>query len=518
MTGRIGGAVAGLARAGTRGGLRPWLLGAALWLVPVAGVLGAQPVPCARFDVPWWMLTATRFLQTSGSGPRTSGATFDRHYVDRRVLRRTATGYRLELRRIRLGLSDLPAQVVVEYAPSGAVVRITGDVEALAKDVAPLTMKPCAALQSGVTWPDLGGRSDTLRTPLQRSITRSVAARPVTVGAIDSLGGRLAVVEARRYVTDTARGDLTRQRPNQPAEILHPWTVLSGDEVERQFVRVQDGMVLFRERVRHLAGRGWVPPHDVKDTVQIRVESRTVERIVDSASADLVLAFSRRGERSVSATTRDTVALHYREWRGDTLVLRQFRRSGARDELRTVWRDSLLVGVTLVQPGTALQDPGPIRRVLVVADGALHDSGSREPKVSLPSNPWSIALDGYEDVLAPALLGVPADSVPHRFSMYGMQGDSGAWLHWNVSVLPRGAVRVARFTTLQQQWVGSVIFTPTGELLLMNFGGQAGATRLPASGTRLEALLEQQRGIVSREDMIPPGAAPPSSARPASVP
>lgn len=473
---------------------------------------------CARLDTPFWMLSATRFSQASGTAPRLSAASFERHVVDRRVLRRTPTGYRLEIRRIRLGLTDLPATIVVEYAPTGAIQRITGDAEALARDVSPLTIKPCAELVPGATFADLGGRADTLRTPVQRSVTRSVPAKPVQVGTIDSLGGRLAVLEARRFVTDTARGDITRTRPNQPAEQLHPWTVMSGDEVERQFVRVKDGMVLFRERVRRLAGRGWVPPHDPKDTVQVRVESATVERIVDSASADIVLAFSRRGERSVSATNRDTVALHYREWIGDTLVLRQVRRSGWRDELRTTWKDGALVGAVLVEPGTATQPPGPVRRTFSVTKGYLTDAGSREPQVATPSNPWSIALDGFEDALVPALMTIPADSQGHRFSMYGVQGDRGTWFHWSVSVLPRGKVRVARFTTLQQQWVGTIIFTDAGELLLVNLGGQAGVTRVPAMGTRLQVLLEQQRGTISREDMVPAGAAagtpPAAGARP----
>ena len=484
----------------------------------LAAPIGAQGL-CAKLDVPYWLVSATRFAQASGVAPRMVSASVERHYIDRRVLRRTPTGFRLEIRRIRLGISDLPATVVVEYAPTGAVQRISGDAEVLAKDVAPLPMKACAELVPGATLVDLGGRSDTLRSAAQRSVTRSVPAKPVQVGTIDTLGGRLAVLEARRYVTDTARGDFTRQLPNKPAELLHPWTVMSGDEVERQYVRAQDGMVLFRERVRRLAGRGWVPPHDLKDTVQVRVETVSVERLVDSATADGVLAFSRRGERSVSATARDTVAMHHREWKGDTLVLRQFRRSGWRDEFRTVWRDSQLVSAMLIEPGTATQPPGPVRRAFTVTKGFLSDAGAREPQVATPTHPWAIALDGYEDALVPALLAVPADSQPHRFSMYGMQGDKGVWFNWSVSVLPRGAVKVARFTTLQQQWVGTVIFTNAGELLLVNLGGQAGVTRVPAAGTRLQVLLEQQRGTISREDMVPAGSAPAAgAARPPQSP
>ena len=85
-----------------------------------------------------------------------------------------------------------------------------------------------------------------------------------------------------------------------------------------------------------------------------------------------------------------------------------------------------------------------------------------------------------------------------------MQNDRGAWLDWSVRILQRGAVRVARFQTLQRQWVGSLVFTPTGELLLMNLGGTQSVTRVPGAGTRLAALLEAQKGKLLRDDLLPP--------------
>ena len=265
-----------------------------------------------------------------------------------------------------------------------------------------------------------------------------------------------------------------------------------------------DGQVVFREHSRKVSGRGWVPPHPVGDTVPVFVQTESVERVVDSAVAAIVLNFPRRGELLVSATPRDTVALHYREWRGDTLVVRQVRRSGWRDELRTVWRDSQLVSATLIEPGNVTQAAGQSRRQFRVERGFLRDAGSRDSVVATPAHPWAIALDGFEDALVPALLAVRADSQPHRFSMYGLQGDRGSWLDWSVTIVPRGTVRVARFYTLQQKWVGSFIFTPTGELLFANLGGAQGVTRVPASGTRLSALLEAQQGKIQREDLLPP--------------
>ena len=469
-----------------------------------AGALAAQG-PCARLDSPWWQLGATRFFQGSGEGQRAMSIGIERHFVDRRVLRRVASGYRLDITRTKLGLRDTTVRIVVEYAANGAVSRISGDTASLARDVSQLLVTPCAELSAGRTFADLGWRTDTARTVVQRSVTRTMTVRPITVGpAVDTLGARLTVVTVQRSVSDTSRGLLLRTMPNSQVDTLKPWTMLGGEDTERQLIRLPDGLVLFREHARRVNGRGWIPPHPVGDTVPVRVEMASLERVVDSTTAAGILNFLRRGELLVSATTRDTVALHYREWRGDTLIVRQFRRSGWRDELRTVWHDSLLAGAVLIEPGNATQQAGPFRRAFRVERGALRDAGAKDSLVATPSHVWSIALDGFEDALVPALLKIPADSQPHRFSMYGIQNDRGAWLDWSVSIVQRGSVRVAKFTTLQRRWVGSFIFTPTGELLVVNLGGPQGVSRVPAAGTRLAALLETQRSKVRREDLLPP--------------
>ena len=461
--------------------------------------------PCARLDAPWWQLGATRFFQGSGEGQRAMSLGLERHFVDRRVLRRTGSGFRLDILRTKLGLRDTTVNVAVDYASNGAVARITGDTAALARDVSPLLMARCAELTPGRTLADLGSRIDTVRTVVQRSVTRTVTVRPFTVGPmIDTLGGRLTVVAVQRSVSDTARGQLLRTSPTSQVDTVKPWTVLGGEEVERLLIRPADGSVVFREHVRRANGRGWIPPHPLSDTVPVRVETASVERVVDSSVAVGVLSFPRRGELLVSATSRDTVALHYREWRGDTLVVRQVRRSGWRDEFRTVWRDSKLAGAVLVEPGTAMQQAGPFRRVFGVGNGVLRDGGARDSAVATPAHAWAIALDGFEDALVPALLAIPADSLPHRFSLYGVQNDRGAWLDWSVRILQRGAVRVARFQTLQRQWVGVFVFTPTGELLLANLAGPQSVTRVPAAGTRLAALLEAEKGKLLRDDLLPP--------------
>lgn len=469
----------------------------------VATATGAQ-TPCLRFDSSWWQLGATRFFQGSGEGQRSTGIGLERHFVDRRVLRRSGSGYRLEIARVKLGLRDTSVNITVDYAPNGAVTRIAGDTGSLSHDVSQLLVQRCAELQPGRSVADLGARVDTVRTQVQRSVTRVTPARTLQVGPpVDTLRQTLAVVTAHRSVVDTSAGVMLRQMPNQVADTVRPWTLLTGDERERLLLRGSDGFVVFRERTRTLVGRGWVPPHPVGDTVPIRVEFASVERVVDSAVAAQILSFPRRGEMTVSGTTRDTVALHWREWRGDTLIVRQVRRSGWRDELRTVWKDSALVAATLIEPGTATQETGPFRRQFTVSRGYLRDAGSKDSLNATPTHPWAIALDGFEDALVPALLAIPADSQPHRFSMYGLGPDRGSWLNWSVTITQRGKIRVARFNTLQKQWVGTFVFTPTGELLLATLGGPAGVARLPASDTRLAALLDAQKGNIRREDLLP---------------
>ena len=477
-----------------------------------APLLAAQ-APCLRADAaPYWVLGAARFAQSSGEGQRISGIGFERHYIDRRVLRRQNTGYRLEIRRTRLGLRDSTVSIGVEYAASGAVTRVTGDSIALDREAIQLLVAPCTELRAGRSFPDMGGRTDSVRSVVQQSATRSEPTRPLQLGEpVDTLGMRLLPLVALRNVTDTSRGQMAR-RLNQRLDTVRLWTNMSGTEIERRLIRPSDGQEVFRERRRQMIGRGWVPPHPDGDTVTLRAERATLERLTDSVNAAGILAFSRRGEVMVSANVRDTTAIHYREWRGDTLISRQVRRSGWRDELRTVWRDSAIVSAAVIEPGTVTQSPGATRRTFSVQRGYLRDVASPDSLQATPGHPWAIALDGFEDAVVPALLAIPADSQPHRFSMYGITQGRGGWLHWSVTVLSRGKVRVARFYTLQRQWAGSFIYTPAGELLFSNLGGQQGVTRVPMTGTRLAAMLDAQRGVVSREDLLPPpapAAAPP---------
>ena len=478
-----------------------WIAGAMMLMASGAAAQG----PCARFDTPWWQLSATRFYQGSGEGQRAMSLGIERHFVDRRVLRRVGSGFRLDIVRTKLGLRDTTVNIAVDFAANGGVTRISGDTAALARDVSSLLMAKCADLQPGRTLADLGWRVDTVRSAMQRSVTRAMTVRPVTVGAqVDTLGSRLTVVTVQRSLSDTARGQLLRRTSSQKVDTLKPWTVLGGEETERLLVRASDGTVVFREHARRTSGRGWMPPHPDRDTVPVRVETASIERVIDASAAALVLAFPRRGELLVSANLRDTVALHYREWRGDTLVVRQVRRSGWRDELRTVWRDSQLVSATLIEPGNATQPAGPVRRPFRAANGVLHDGGARDSTVAIPNHAWAIAIDGFEDALVPALLAIPVDSQPHPFSIYAVLNDRGGWLDWNVTLVPRGTVRVARFQTLQGKWLGAFVFTPSGELLLSNLGGSLGVSRLPAVGTRLAAILDAQQGKILRDDLQPP--------------
>ncbi len=484
-------------------------------LIALGATSAPAQQPCAQLSGSWWQLGVVRFAQATGGGQRVSGVAIERQFVDRRMLRRTGTGYRLDIRRTKLGLRDETVDVTVIYGADGVVTGITGDTAALGRDVAQLVMLRCADLRAGAALPDLGGHVDSVRTPSQRSVTRVIAAHSATVGApLDTLGMRLLPITVRRAITDSSRGLLVRTNATQGIDTLRPWSVLAGEETERQLVRVADGAVIYREHGRKMTGRGWAPPHAASDTVPVRLESSTIERVVDSAVAAGVLQFPRRGEVTVSAANGDTAALHYREWRGDTLVVRQLRRSGWRDELRTVWRDTALVSASLYEPGSAVQQPGPFYRSFRVQKGFLFDGGTRDSSVATPASPWSLALDGFEDVLVPALLALPADEKPHPFALYTIVNGRGNWLSWTATVAARGQVRVAKFFTLQKKWAGSFIYTPTGELLLSSLGGGGGVLRVPMAGTRLAGLLEAAQAHVKREDLVP-AVAPAATVTPA---
>jgi hypothetical protein len=179
-----------------------------LLLLPLGAIapLRAQS-PCLMLDTTWWQVGATRFFQGSGEGPRSTGIGIERHVVDRRRLPRTATGFRLDILCFKLGLKDTTVTITVGFAPTGAVTHVLGDTGSLSRDVSPLLMLPCAEYQDGKVVADLGARTDTVRTAIQRSVTRATPVRGFVVGArIDTLGQRLVAVAARRTVADTSRG------------------------------------------------------------------------------------------------------------------------------------------------------------------------------------------------------------------------------------------------------------------------------------------------------------------------
>jgi hypothetical protein len=486
-----------------------WLCGSSVVLL-LPGALAAQERPCLRLNAPWWQLGMMRVAEQSGDGARRISANNEAHVIDRRTLSAEPNGYRLLVERTTLGLVDTPVQVTVRYTAAGRVREITGDTLVVGKSFPSLLMAPCSRLTAGQS---LGAdviAPDTTRTRAQQSVTLYSPSAPLVVGnPLDTLGQILVPVLARRGVDDTTRLVVVRVRPataTAPAAVqdtVRPWAFTKGEEIDRSLIRRSDGLVIFRERTRLMSGRGWGPQHPDGDVVTVQAYRTQQERAVDSAAAALVLRLPRRGDLMVTMVGRDTTVMHYREWRGDTLIVRQFRRSGWRDELRTVWRDSTLVSASLMEPGTANQPAGPFYRRFRITGRTLTDDAAKDSTTSLPSHPWAIAIDGFEDVITLAMVGIPADSVPHPFSLYALGVRSGSWLPVTVSILQRGTLRVARLYNAEQRWMGTLVSSPTGELLASVWNNGQGVTRIPAAGTRLGALLAASASKIGKEDLTP---------------
>jgi hypothetical protein len=481
----------------------------------VSGAQGAGPELCLPpLGVPWWSLSATRFVQLVGTPEKAASVAIERHWADRRVMVREGGTLRLDVERYLFALRDSVARIAMTFGADGRIVSVRGDTALAGKDLAPLLNAPCTALSSNARIPDKYAREDSVRAPGRRGRTRIIPAGPVTVGGtVDTLGGRLRELVMQRSVADTGRGTaLTRSAPNQAApDTAVVWYELTGTERERWLLREGTGMVVFREKRRQLLGRGTQPPFATRDTVPIRATSDGVDRVVDSATVQRLRTFPRRGVLSVSGM-RDTIAVHYREQRGDTLVTRQIRKSGWRNELRSTWRAGVLVSAELVDPGTAVLPPGVTRRTFSVQRDGLHDSGARDRVAALPAHAWSLVSDGFEEHLIPALLTIPADSQPHRFSIYGIAPTGGAWLDWSVTVRQRGGARLVQFRNLQGRSLGTMLVTPTGDLLALNIGGGGGVSRIPGATTAQAAQLEQLlRGTFTRSELLGEMPAPPSA-------
>jgi hypothetical protein len=480
------------------------------WLAVPVLIHAQAPTPAASpclppLNTPVFVLSATRYIQAVGSPERLSSVAIERHWVDRRVLVREGGTLRMDIERTILTLRDTVARVAVTFAPDGQIRGVRGDTALAGKDLAPLLAAPCSALTASARLEDRYAREDSVTQPGRRGRTHVVpAGQAVVGGTVDTIGARLREIVMQRNVADTGRAAIQVRTAGQPAaDSATLWYELSGTERERWLLRDGTGLVVFREKRRQLLGRGSQPPFTPKDTVPVRVTSDGLDRVVDSLTLVRLKAFPRRGVVSVSGM-RDTIALHYREQRGDTLIVRQVRRSGWRNELRTVWRNGVMVGAEFTDPGTAAQPPGVARRVLSVRPDGLHDTGARDRVAAIPRNPWSIVSDGFEEHLIPALLTVPADSQSHRFSIYGLAPNGGAWLDWTVSVTPRGAARLIRFKNLQGRMLGTMVLTPAGDMLALNIGGGGGVSRIPAGGTPQSQQLEQllRAAVIARSELL----------------
>lgn len=483
--------------------------------VPVSLVAQGPALCLPPLGVPFHTLSASRYVQAVGAGDRLATIAIERHWADRRLLVREGGVLRMTVERQILTLRDTVARIAVTFGPDGAITGVRGDTALAGKDLTPFLDVPCTALGPSTRLVDRYAREDSVRQPGRRGRTRIEPAGPVAVGGtVDTLGARLRELVMQRSVGDSGRATaLTRSGPAQAVpDTAIVWYGLTGTERERWLLREGTGMVVFREKRRQLIGTGSQPPFSARDTVPFRVTSDGVERVVDSATVARLRAFPRRGVLSVSGM-RDTIALHYREQRGDTLVVRQVRRSGWRNELRSVWRNGVLVSAELIDPGTAVLPPGGARRTLRVERDGLHDSGTRDRVAALPAHRWSIVSDGFEEHLIPALLQVPTDSQPHRFSIYGLAPTGGTWLDWSVVVRQRGAGRLVQFRSLQGRPLGTMLLTAAGDLLALNVGGPGGVSRIPAAGTPQATLLEQLlRGTWTRSELL--GEAPSVAPRP----
>jgi hypothetical protein len=81
-----------------------------------------------------------------------------------------------------------------------------------------------------------------------------------------------------------------------------------------------------------------------------------------------------------------------------------------------------------------------------------------------------------------------------------------------VTVRQRGGARLVQFRNLQGRSLGTMLVTPTGDLLALNIGGGGGVSRIPGATTAQAAQLEQLlRGTFTRSELLGEMPAPPSA-------
>jgi hypothetical protein len=120
-------------------------------------------------------------------------------------------------------------------------------------------------------------------------------------------------------------------------------------------------------------------------------------------------------------------------------------------------------------------------------DDGLHvsRSGGRDTVLVMPNGAWGIADYSMQELLAPALLALPRDTLLHPIAIY--RPFSG---HWDTGVATMRERAGLLVFTLQIGSGGAefLVFTPEGDYLYGENGGPTGAKRFPSGAERQEKL------------------------------
>jgi hypothetical protein len=254
---------------------------------------------------------------------------------------------------------------------------------------------------------------------------------------------------------------------------------------ERGLIDVKHWSMIERAWKMDLRGRG-SPPSGAPDTIAAGLLSEETMRASDSPRIRFLLRPLPGADTSwtVEAEHGSAILLHTVGQHPDSMIAALARNDGLVGISRAVYENGIVRAYEATWADTSA---GLLTQRVSRRDDGLHvsRSGGRDTVLVMPNGAWGIADYSMQELLAPALLALPRDTLLHPIAIY--RPFSG---HWDTGVATMRERAGLLVFTLQIGSGGAefLVFTPEGDYLYGENGGPTGAKRFPSGAERQEKL------------------------------
>lgn len=433
-------------------------------------------------DTAWYRLHNPFHLYWVGTagdtiGTRTANAAVERHVW------LPDPDLRVEVTQLRVGLTRRTEVDTIALRSDGRVIP-TADPDDMERIdfVMPLP-RPSVELDVGTEWTDtVIQEAEDASGPNWYRVNRRLRVERM----VDSLGTRLADVSSTGHIEfggswwiDSIAG--TKR-----------WMDTEGETTETFLFDVMRGRFVARSWSMHLRGTGGMPNDSGGvDTVAAGLISGETLTMIEAAEAALHARALPEGDTSFTIRGPGVMMMHTLAREGlDRLQSSMSRVDGMVGTADVRYEYGTPASVSVLW--TSFENE-PREWYATTRDDRIDVRNADPQPVPDWSDTWAIADYGMEELLAPALLSLPADQQPWILAVYRPFADK--WDEAEVVVAERhdAVIAVVRYVDDPTTWY--FIYNQDGDLLFLEHDGVEGVTqRVPAPGSPLRAEMEATLG------------------------